>query len=94
MSYNECRWYCGGKPVLLTGRLVMIGESVGYEKGDRGDTGLSLVNGELEFMNACGGIGIAMPGWWLSSDAWSSMLRFRSFTAAALGVPTGVLPPV
>jgi hypothetical protein len=43
----------------------MIGESVGYENGDRGDTGLSLLNSELEFMNACGAIGIAMPGWWL-----------------------------
>ena len=62
ISYNECRWYCDGKPVLLTGRLVMIGESVGYENGDRGDTGLSLLNSELEFMNACGAIGIAMPG--------------------------------
>lgn len=43
----------------------MVGESVGYENGDRGDTGLSLLKAELEFMNACVGIGIAMPGWWL-----------------------------
>jgi hypothetical protein len=72
----------------------MTGESVGYENGDRGDTGLSLLNGELEFINACGGIGIAMPGWCLLSDPWSSRPTSRSFTGAALGVVTGVLPPV